>query len=60
MSNWDNISSIINTGNVPFKPEHWENLSNRLDKIQLQDEKIREKLNEKKIVSTLGPGQYDP
>lgn len=46
MSNWDNISSIINTGNVPFKPEHWENLSNRLDKIQLQDEKIREKLNE--------------
>jgi hypothetical protein len=21
---------------------------------------IREKLNEKKIVSTLGPGQYDP
>jgi hypothetical protein len=45
MSNWFNISTILNSGNIPFKPEHWEGLSNRLDKIQLQDEKIREKLN---------------
>lgn len=45
MSNWFNISTILNSGNIPFKPEHWEGLSNRLDKIQLQDEKIREKLS---------------
>ena len=45
MSNWFNISTILNSGNIPFKPEHWEGLSNLLDKIQLQDEKNREKLS---------------
>lgn len=46
MSNWKNIHSILNSGNIPFKSEHWQNLSNRLDKIQLSENKIREKLNE--------------